>query len=279
MGPVQIVWFKRDLRVVDHQPLLRASVRGPVLPLAVVEPELWQQADASERQWAFCAESLEELRRALAELGQPLVVRVGAVEQVLERARRSFGVAGLWSHEETGNGWTYARDRRVAAWARRHGIPWVEIPQSGVVRRLASRDGWARRWEERMAESVAPPPQALEPLPDLDPGVLPTAAALGLAPDPCPERQPGPAGRAGPAGELPGGARSPLPPRTLQPAHRLPQLLAAFSPPGLGHPFAAGGGAGQPPSPAAGAAGLRGAAALALPLHPEAGGSAESGVP
>ncbi|MFM7394060.1 MAG: deoxyribodipyrimidine photo-lyase, partial [Cyanobium sp.] len=152
MGPVQIVWFKRDLRVVDHQPLLQACRRGPVLPLVVVEPELWRQADASGRQWAFCAESLEELRRALADLGQPLVVRVGAVEQVLERARRSFGVAGLWSHEETGNGWTYARDRRVASWARRHGISWLEIPQFGVVRRLPSRDGWARRWEERMAE-------------------------------------------------------------------------------------------------------------------------------
>jgi len=191
MGPVQIVWFKRDLRVVDHRPLLEASRRGAVLPLAVVEPALWRQADASERQWAFCAESLEELRRALADLGQPLVVRVGAVEQVLERARRSFGVAGLWSHEETGNGWTYARDRRVAAWARRHGIPWIEIPQFGVVRRLASRDGWARRWEERMAEPLLPPPPALQPLPDLDPGALPTAPALGLASDPCPDRQPG----------------------------------------------------------------------------------------
>jgi deoxyribodipyrimidine photo-lyase len=191
MGPVQIVWFKRDLRVVDHQPLLQACRRGPVLPLAVVEPELWRQADASGRQWAFCAESLEELRRALADLGQPLVVRVGAVEQVLERARRSFGVAGLWSHEETGNGWTYARDLQVAAWARCHGIPWVEIPQFGVIRRLTSRDGWARRWEERMAGPVVPAPQALEPLPALEPGALPTAVSLGLAPDPCPDRQPG----------------------------------------------------------------------------------------
>jgi deoxyribodipyrimidine photo-lyase len=191
MGPVQIVWFKRDLRVVDHQPLLQASRQGPVLPLVVVELELWRQADASGRQWAFCAESLEELRRALGDLGQPLVVRVGAVEQVLERARRSFGVAGLWSHEETGNGWTYDRDLRVAAWARCHGIPWVEIPQFGVIRRLASRDGWARRWKARMAEPVMPAPQALEPLPALEPGSLPTAAALGLAPDPCPDRQPG----------------------------------------------------------------------------------------
>ncbi|QPN68398.1 FAD-binding domain-containing protein [Synechococcus sp. CBW1006] len=189
MGPVQIVWFKRDLRVVDHQPLLQASRLGPVLPLVVVEPELWQQPDASARQWAFCSESLENLRRALAELGQPLVVRTGRVEAVLERARRYFGVAGLWSHEETGNGWTYDRDRRVALWARHHGITWTESPQTGVIRRLRSRNGWARRWEERMACLLSPAPEALQPLGDLDPGPIPSASDLGLAPDPCPGRQ------------------------------------------------------------------------------------------
>ena len=191
MGPLQIVWFKRDLRSFDHQPLLQASRLGAVLPLVVVEPEFWQQPDASARHWAFCAEGLEELRSELARLGQPLVVRVGAVEEVLERAHRQFGVAGLWSHEETGNGWTYDRDRRVAAWARQHGIPWHEIPQFGVLRRLASRDGWARRWEARMAEPIAPLPEALTPLKGLDPGPIPAASELALAPDPCPGRQKG----------------------------------------------------------------------------------------
>ena len=191
MDSLQVVWFKRDLRLVDHRPLLQACQQGPVLPLVVVEPELWQQPDASARQWEFCAEGLAELRRDLAGLGQPLVVRVGAVEQVLERARRQFGIAGLWSHEETGNGWTYARDLRVAQWARQHGISWMEIPQFGVIRRLGSRQGWARRWEVRMAEPIAPPPQALMPLPGLDPGPIPTAHDLGLAADPCPGRQRG----------------------------------------------------------------------------------------
>ena len=37
---------------------------------------------------------------------------------VLEQARRQLGISALWSHEETGNAWTFARDRRVAAWAR-----------------------------------------------------------------------------------------------------------------------------------------------------------------
>jgi len=191
MERLQIVWFKRDLRVVDHRPLVQAQLHGPVLPLAIVEPQLWQQGDCSARQWNFCAEGLEELRVSLADLGQPLVVRIGAAVDILERARRHLGITGLWSHEETGNGWTYARDRAVAQWATDQGIPWHEIPQSGVVRRLPSRNGWAGRWEGRMAEPVAPAPQALQPLVGIDPGPIPAAADLGLAPDPCPGRQRG----------------------------------------------------------------------------------------
>jgi deoxyribodipyrimidine photo-lyase len=187
----QIVWFKRDLRVDDHRPLLEAAARGPVLPLYVVEPELWQQPDASERQWLFCRESLIELRQALAALGQPLVLRSGDVVQVLERARRQFGIDGLWSHEETGNGWTYQRDKRVAAWAGANGIQWSEIPQFGVIRRLRSRQGWAQRWEKQMAEPIAPAPASLQSLDDLDPGAIPDRPTDGLPPDPCPFRQTG----------------------------------------------------------------------------------------
>ena len=191
MSSPQIVWFKRDLRVDDHRPLLEAAERGPVLPLYVVEPELWQQPDASERQWLFCRESLIELRQALAALGQPLVLRSGDVVQVLERARRQFGIDGLWSHEETGNGWTYQRDKRVAAWARANGIQWLEIPQFGVIRRLRSRQGWAQRWEKQMGEPIAPAPVSLQSLDDLDPGAIPDRPTDGLPPDPCPLRQTG----------------------------------------------------------------------------------------
>ena len=60
---LQLVWFKRDLRLVDHQPLARALARGPVLPFYIVEPELWSQPDCSARQWAFCRESLQDLRK------------------------------------------------------------------------------------------------------------------------------------------------------------------------------------------------------------------------
>lgn len=191
MSGLQIVWFKRDLRIQDHAPLAEAARRGPVLPLYVAEPDLWAQPDASARQWDFCAEGLATLRRDLARLGQPLVVRTGDAVAVLEALRRDQGAVALWSHEETGNGWTFARDRRVAAWAKAQGVPWTELPQSGVIRRLKDRDGWAARWEGRMRQPQVLTPTALEPLPGLDAGTIPTAADLGLAPDPCPGRQPG----------------------------------------------------------------------------------------
>ena len=192
MEPVHVVWFKRDLRVADHAPLLEAARRGPVLPLYVAEPQLWAQPDASARQWAFIAESLSELRQALTALGQPLLVRVGEMPALLERLRRRVAIAGLWSHEETGNGWTYQRDLAVGAWCRQHGIVWSELPQNGVVRRLGNRDGWARRWEERMgAEPLPAPERLIAPAGVWQPGPIPSAADLGLPPDPCPGRQRG----------------------------------------------------------------------------------------
>ncbi|MCT0206830.1 deoxyribodipyrimidine photo-lyase [Synechococcus sp. CS-1332] len=188
---LQVVWFKRDLRIHDHRPLVEAARRGPVLPLYVVEPELWQRPDGSARQWDFCLEALQDLNNALAGLGQPLVVRVGEVVAMLEAAHGRHGIDGLWSHQETGNLWTYARDRRVAAWARDRGIPWQEFASFGVIRGLKDRRGWARSWEQRMAEPLQAPPAALSPLVGIAPRTLPTSGDLGLAADPCPQRQRG----------------------------------------------------------------------------------------
>ncbi len=189
--PVHIVWFKRDLRVADHAALTEAATRGPVMPVFVVEPALWAGPDMSARQWAFVSECLADLREAMAVLGQPLIVRVGDVVEIFEQVRRERGVAGLWSHQETGNGWTFARDRRVAAWARAHGVLWTEPKQCGVTRAMPTRSGWAARWDAFMGQDQVSPPPSLPPLGELEPGEIPTAEALGLAPDACPGRQTG----------------------------------------------------------------------------------------
>ena len=188
---LNIVWFKRDLRVYDHTALAAASQHGPVLPLYVAEPELWAQPDASGRQWDFIAECLTELRAELAALGQPLIIRKDEMIPALEALRRAHGPFRLWSHEETGNGWTYARDLRVAAWMKHAGLEWTEIQDEGVFRRMKSREGWARNWDRVMGEPLTLPPRALPPIEGINAGPIPSTSDLGLAADICPRRQTG----------------------------------------------------------------------------------------
>ena len=63
---IQLFWYRRDLRIADHAPLVRAARRGPVLPLFVAEPDLARRPDFGARHWTFARDSLRELRAALA---------------------------------------------------------------------------------------------------------------------------------------------------------------------------------------------------------------------
>lgn len=200
-GPVlEVVWFKRDLRVEDHEPLVAACERahesgGWVLGFYAVEPSVVRAPDYAGRHWEATREALTELRAALAGIGLSLVVRQGEVVALLERLRAHAAGRGarlaLWSHEETGNAATYARDRAVRRWTREQRVEWVERIQCGVVRRLRSRDGWAASWEElmRRARVAAPGPGSARAWPGVAPGELPTAEELGLERDACPGRQ------------------------------------------------------------------------------------------
>ena len=188
---LQVVWFKRDLRIHDHAPLTEAAKRGPVLPLYVVEPAYWALPDTSERQWAFISESLFHLNQSLAGLGQPLVIRVGHVPELLQKLHARHGIAQLWSHEETGNLWTYERDKSVAALCKQANIAWSETPQFGVVRRMNNRDRWASVFEQFMGQPLIEAPERLSAIQGIDPGKIPTATDLGLPVDWCPGRQQG----------------------------------------------------------------------------------------
>jgi len=158
-GATALVWFKRDLRVRDHAPLAEARQFERALGLVLIEPEWLASPECDPQHVGFLLACVAELRGDLAALGLPLLLRVGTATEVLEQLRREHGISHLFSHEETGPGWSYARDLAVAAWCRSQGICWHESTQTGVVRRLRSRAGWAALWARRMdAPEAGPPP-------------------------------------------------------------------------------------------------------------------------
>ncbi len=188
---MECVWLKRDLRLDDHRPLVEAARRGRVLVLYVYEPDLLAAPETDPSHVCFVNQSLRELRGRLQERGGELVLRRGRMPDVLDALHRQHGFTRLWSHEETGLGVTWDRDRRVARWCRSQGVAWHELTQTGVFRGLEGRDGWSRRWAERMSEPLSAPPERIEPAAEPDPGEILEPAALGLGPSTRPGAQPG----------------------------------------------------------------------------------------
>jgi deoxyribodipyrimidine photo-lyase len=187
----QLVWFKRDLRLRDHGPLLKASKEGPLILLYVYEPEIIESPEFDSSHLKFINESLRDLRNKLKDIGGNLTLRVGRIPDVFESIHSVHSFDTIWAHQETGNMKTYKRDERVREWCTSMNIKFNESPQTGVIRRLDNRDGWADRWEDRMNQALFPSPDSFETVNDIDYGSIRTVTHFELEDSEKDERQQG----------------------------------------------------------------------------------------
>ena len=188
----QVLWFKRDLRVHDHEALMRAVAAGPVLPIYILEPDLWAQPDMSLRHFQFLRGSLMSLSQALSALGMQLITKIGDVACVLSELYEECPFTALWSHYETWNQWARERDLRVSQWCDEHGVSWHQPRQNGVLTRAENRASWNRKWQRFMRSQTAPAPavEQVQALParamTITSVSLPSPLAWGLTLDqPC----------------------------------------------------------------------------------------------
>ncbi len=91
MSPA-LLWFRRDLRLIDNLALIAAAESGqPVIPAYVVDET---DTGGAARWWLH--HSLEALDRALAERGSSLAIRRGAAESELARLAEETGATTLF---------------------------------------------------------------------------------------------------------------------------------------------------------------------------------------
>ena len=164
---ITLVWLKRDLRLHDHAPLAEASRRcrdgESALAVYVRETDYWATDKASEDQWGFVAECLRKLAAGLDKIGgRLLIAEAPSAEAVFEALFKRYEITELLCHQETGNGWTFDRDKRVFLLCRERGIPVVEFLQNGVLRgSKAPREKPEHQafWREWISAPEAPEPK------------------------------------------------------------------------------------------------------------------------
>ena len=143
---INLVWFKRDLRLEDHAPLAAAAKEGkPVLMIFCLEPSLMNAADAALRHWRFALEAAQDLDRQLHKYKLQLLICHKEMLEVLSLLSAHFRIEQLFSHQETGNKRSFDRDKAVKKWCAIHRVEWQEFIQDGIVRGKRNRRGWGEQ--------------------------------------------------------------------------------------------------------------------------------------
>ncbi len=155
---INIVWFKRDLRLLDHEPLQSAIEDGiETLLLYIFEPSLIQSPDASLRHWQFIWQSIEDLKKKLAVYNARISVLYGEADDVFEYLLTTYSVNRIYSHIEIGNYLTFTRDKRLKKYFKLNTVGWIEFAQNAVVRGLKNRENWDKHWFSFMKKPIAKP--------------------------------------------------------------------------------------------------------------------------
>lgn len=155
---INVVWFKRDIRWVDHAPL-KAAIENqrPTILLYIYEPSLFASDHYSERHWNFIHECLINLKEQLQQFDAQIHLFKGEVLDVFCDILSLHGAFELYSHFETGTDHTFKRDVEVLKWMKKEQLKWNEYYQNAIKRGRKNRKNWNKEWEVFMNQPLENP--------------------------------------------------------------------------------------------------------------------------
>jgi deoxyribodipyrimidine photo-lyase len=178
-----VVWFRRDLRIADHEPLYRAARRGEVIPVFIFDRALLHHPETGSARVAFMLACLHALDGDLQAVGGRLILKSGNPAQVLPDLVRATEAEGVYAHTDCERIYGRVRDGAVnrALAAAGMKIRWFEPP--GSVPELMPYPRYRQRWFQAMADPQVPTPTQVSVPPDIPSDRLPTLAQLQHTPD------------------------------------------------------------------------------------------------
>jgi len=154
---MNIVWFKRDLRLTDNEALYNAISSGrKVLLLYIFEPSLLKDIHYSQRHFDFIKQSLESLQKDLIQYHTQILIVEGEAITIFKKLKEVISIHAIYSHQETGIKVTYDRDVQMKLFFDKHKISWYESINNGVIRGIKNRKNWKEDWYDYMDKDCLP---------------------------------------------------------------------------------------------------------------------------
>lgn len=178
-----VVWFRRDLRICDHEPLLRAAKRGLVVPVFVFDRALLHHPETGSARVAFMLDCLAALDADLRAKGGRLILRSGNPVMVLPQLVRTTQAEGIYAYTDCERIYGRVRDAGLNQALTQRGmkIRWFDPPAS--VPELIPYPQYRLRWFRDMASPLVPEPQKISVPVEIVSEPLPTLSTLAHTPD------------------------------------------------------------------------------------------------
>ena len=191
-----LIWYRNDLRIHDHEPLIKAVRSGAkVIPFYCFEPRQFgltpygfPKTGAIRAQ--FLLESIADLRENLRSLGSDLIIRRGKANQVIPRIAKEFEIDSVYYYHEVTSEETQVETELTNA-LKAIGVStqsfWGhtlyhadDLPFE--IREIPELFTSFRKQVEKSSTvyEIFPTPEKLEGLPAIEPGEIPALSDFGL---------------------------------------------------------------------------------------------------
>lgn len=98
---INILWFRRDLRLEDNTALNYALNSGlPVLPVFIFDRNIIDELPSDDRRIGFIYESLSSIKNELQKYGSSIYIQKGDPETIWEKLILSFDIKAVYINKD-----------------------------------------------------------------------------------------------------------------------------------------------------------------------------------
>jgi deoxyribodipyrimidine photo-lyase len=169
---MQIIWFRRDLRLTDNDIVANAITQGEeILPCFIIDPWFYQQPEISPMRVKFLFESLADLNQSLEALGSRLYLFEGNSVEVLQALttqllQRDYRPKLLFNHDiqvEYGR----QRDDNIIQFYQELGLDYYLGLNNFLQLEGDNRSQWRDEYYTYLRQPIHPTPQHIN-TPEID---------------------------------------------------------------------------------------------------------------
>jgi deoxyribodipyrimidine photo-lyase len=160
---INIMWFRRDLRLKDNAALYHALKAGlPVLPIFIFDTEILDQLeDRTDARVSFIHAALQEMQTALLELGSSLEVLHGKPLDCFKALIKKYSIATVYCNHDYEPS-AIQRDAAIAAYLDSQHVAYQSYKDQVILEKdeVLKDDGkpytvftpYSRKWKSKLTD-------------------------------------------------------------------------------------------------------------------------------